>query len=236
MLTTAPAARFGLSARPGTIAAGKSAGLVPLGRGPESGITAFAHPAYTIRAAPPLPPLSPAGRGANSAAVRARIDLTMLPSRFGSFFSTSFCALCLPAALVGGQETSTAPARPAILAPSNAASLHEFSNSLETLSSRVRQAVVQVFSIGYAPVDDSDDNTSGDAIVSKQHSSGSGIILSSDGYLVTNAHVVLGARRIQVKLPVADPTGPHAGRMAMYEAKIDAKLVGLARETDLAVL
>ncbi len=160
----------------------------------------------------------------------------MLLSRFGSFTSTCFLALCLPAALIGGQETSSTPSRPAILAPSNAASLHEFSSSLETLAGRVRQAVVQVFSIGYAPVDDSDDNTSGDAIVSKQHSSGSGIILSSDGYLVTNAHVVLGARRIQVKLPVAEPSAPHAARSPVFETKIDAKLVGLDRETDLAVL
>ncbi len=50
MLTTAPAARFGLSARQGTIAAGKSADLVLLDRDPESDITAFAHPLYTIRA------------------------------------------------------------------------------------------------------------------------------------------------------------------------------------------
>jgi S1-C subfamily serine protease len=51
---------------------------------------------------------------------------------------------------------------------------------------------------------------------------GSGFILSADGKIVTNAHVVAGADRVQVTL--------KGGRV------LDGKIVGIDRITDLAVL
>lgn len=51
---------------------------------------------------------------------------------------------------------------------------------------------------------------------------GSGIILSSDGYIITNAHVVEGASKVTVYL--SDGT------------KYDAKIVGADSKTDLAVI
>ena len=132
--------------------------------------------------------------------------------------------------LVGGLPGSSLAAQDQV--STRLPSLRDFSSSLESLSSRVRQSVVQVFSIGYAPVDASPDSDTSDPVVSKQHSSGSGIVLSSDGYLVTNAHVVQGARRIQVRLPA-----PASGSgVPVPQAKIDAKLIGIDHETDIAVL
>lgn len=107
-------------------------------------------------------------------------------------------------------------------------SLHDISISLESLSERVRPSVVQVFSIGYAPVDDSDSTSSTTSVVSKQRSTGSGVVLTPDGYIITNAHVVQGSKRVQVKLP-------PAGRHGVVE-KIDAKIIGLDHDTDLALL
>src|ERR1700678_2257821 len=113
-------------------------------------------------------------------------------------------------------------------------SLGELSVSLEGLVNRVRPAVVQIFSTGYVTADESDSNNTA-ALLSQQRSTGSGIILSDDGFIVTNAHVVRGARRIQVRLSVARTRG----RTATFEPEVkllDAKLIGMDREMDVAVV
>ena len=66
---------------------------------------------------------------------------------------------------------------------------------------------------------------------------GSGVILDSAGYIVTNAHVVERARLVQVLLasPVADP-GPGRSILRPKGRRIKADIVGRDDETDLAVL
>jgi serine protease Do len=59
----------------------------------------------------------------------------------------------------------------------------------------------------------------------RQHSLGSGVILNTNGYIITNFHVVDGAERIRVRIK-DDPAGTLH----------DAKLIGTDRETDLAVI
>jgi len=74
-------------------------------------------------------------------------------------------------------------------------------------------------------------------LISKQRSSGSGVILDGSGYIVTNAHVVEGARRIQVVL--AKPPSGKIPAQSILKARgkmVGAQVVGIDRETDLAVL
>jgi serine protease Do len=113
-------------------------------------------------------------------------------------------------------------------------SLGELSVSLEGLVNRVRPAVVQIFSTGYVTAEDTDSSNTA-ALLSQQRSTGSGIVLSDDGFIVTNAHVVKGARRIQVRLSVVR----NRGRLPSFEPEVkllDAKLIGMDREMDVAVI
>jgi serine protease Do len=57
----------------------------------------------------------------------------------------------------------------------------------------------------------------------RREATGSGVIVDSDGYILTNFHVVDGADRIRVKL---------SGEPTEYEAK----MIGTDKETDLAVI
>jgi serine protease Do len=112
--------------------------------------------------------------------------------------------------------------------------LHDLSAALESLSHRAGRAVVQVFSTGFV-LNDEDD--SGDAaLLTRQKSTGSGVIFSSDGYIVTNAHVVKGGRQIEVQLAESYERSPGHELTRPAGSRIEAKIVGIDRESDLAVL
>jgi len=112
--------------------------------------------------------------------------------------------------------------------------LGDLSASFQALADKVKPAVVQIFVQGLAPgrglVDASD-------LLSAQSSVGSGVILDPAGYVVTNAHVVEGARRVRVLLARAE--GPGKGASSILGRKgrwLGAQIVGVDHETDLAVL
>jgi serine protease Do len=136
--------------------------------------------------------------------------------------------------LTGGLFAAVALSGPARSSGQDAVALPSISESLEAISQHVSPAVVQIFSQRYAPEAGGADV--GD-LLDRQESSGSGVIVDPGGYVITNAHVVVGARRVQVLLAVGaeGPADPHSilagrGRLA------GAQVVGLDRETDLAVL
>src|SRR5262245_24760118 len=83
----------------------------------------------------------------------------------------------------------------------NPGNLRDLSASFEQLAAKVRPSVVQIFATGYAPSDESEEGTN-TSVLTKQVATGTGVILGEDGYIVTNNHVVQGARKIEVKLPM----------------------------------
>ena len=68
---------------------------------------------------------------------------------------------------------------------------------------------MQIFVTGYAPPDEEDRAATGEPHL--ERSSGSGVIVDPDGYIVTNAHVVENATRIEVELPFEATGGGAAG-------------------------
>ena len=116
--------------------------------------------------------------------------------------------------------------------PARAGALAEFSRSLQELSDRVSPSVVQIFVTAFVPPDDEDASTP-DPVV--ERSSGSGVIVDPDGYIVTNAHVVENARRLEVELPV--PATSRAGSILKRRGRtVGAQVVAIDHETDIAVL
>jgi len=75
--------------------------------------------------------------------------------------------------------------------------LHVFSESVQQLSSTVTRSVVQVLTTGFGLTTDEEKNDT--AYLEAQRGIGAGVVLSPDGYIVTNAHVVEGAQRIRVR-------------------------------------
>ena len=115
-------------------------------------------------------------------------------------------------------------------APASLQDVGPLSRGLIDLAGRVRPSVVEIAATGYAVAE-------GSALISRQQSTGSGVIVDPDGYVVTNAHVVEGAVRIRVTLP-GPPSEPASLRSVLKPRgrTLTAQLVGLDRETDVAVL
>ncbi len=151
------------------------------------------------------------------------------------------CPLLSIAALFGvsavlAQTPPPAPEKPPAPAAASPVTLNELSVKFEDLVNRIRPSVVQIFSTGYVTSEDSGSGNAA-ALLSKQRSTGSGILLSADGYIVTNAHVVKGARRIQVRLSTVRRAAPGRGMTVEPEPKLlEAKLIGADREMDVAVI
>src|SRR6202171_431703 len=156
-------------------------------------------------------------------------------------FILLLAAAVIPAPDATAQVSKTKP-QPRMTTPAATEShsldlLRQLDGSLIALTSKVSRAVVQiqVTGIGTARKKTNDDSE-GLAVLAEEHAIGSGVILDPNGYIVTNAHVVERADRIRVVLPT--PAGDSAfettpgGKAEILVCKV----VGVERETDLALL
>lgn len=110
--------------------------------------------------------------------------------------------------------------------------LESLSSAFQDLSLRVSPSVVQVVVTGYGAV--GEEAPSADALLGLRRTGGSGVIVDATGYIVTNSHVIEGARRVQVMLPRLIAAGNSIVRPRGLA--VDATIVGVDNETDLAVL
>lgn len=141
-----------------------------------------------------------------------------------------------PSTSTAGTQTgnAAAPQKPPTPTPeANAPGvLVQLNTALESLAQKVSPAVVQILVTGYGQLHEEDRSQT--ALIVRQHAVGSGVIVDASGYVITNAHVVEGAQRIQIALPLSGDSGVQVpvGKRRIFEAK----LVGQHKETDLALL
>jgi len=146
----------------------------------------------------------------------------------GIRFSVSVLLLLLPSALFAQQTQRQAPAPPQD-------ALTRMNEAIDALTSRVWPSVVQVLVTSYGA---REENVRADAsiVVGRQRSVGSGFVIDPDGYIMTNAHVVSGAQRVQVVLPAANTDGSLTTALSGKSSQAAARIVGIATELDLALL
>ncbi len=113
--------------------------------------------------------------------------------------------------------------------------LQGLSDNFRTLSETVGPAVVQILATGYTPLQQGD--APGTGLLTRRQGVGSGVILDPAGYIITNLHVIEGAGRIRVRLPIpVDESQPGQSILKPEGMVVGAQIVGVDRETDLAVL
>jgi len=134
-------------------------------------------------------------------------------------FSLSLLALCLSPS--DGFSQAARGTKSALVQAPIDTSLEQLSTSLQSIAKQVEPSVVQIFSSSYTL-------DRGGEVALQQRGSGSGILISSDGFIVTNAHVVEGSRQLQVRLNRA--VSGMGGRL------LNANLIGKDRQTDIAVI
>ena len=132
-----------------------------------------------------------------------------------------------PAALA--QRGAAPPAAPAPID-----SLSRMNDAIDALTKKVWPSVVQILVTSYGA---RESNNRGEiATIGRQRSVGSGFVIDAEGYIMTNAHVVSGAQRVQVILPPANADGTLSTALSVKMNIVPARIVGLATELDLAVL
>jgi serine protease Do len=148
-------------------------------------------------------------------------------------------ALGVPGSDPGAQTRPTAAASrreasPQISSTAPSEVLRELDQALDDVAERVLPAVVQISVSGFGP---SHKQRDGESVIERQRGIGSGVIVDPSGYIVTNAHVVTGAQRIQVIMAsVTTELVPFKTSLLRRQHTFEARLIGIHQFTDLALL
>jgi len=124
--------------------------------------------------------------------------------------------------------------RPAAAAASSQDPLVRMNESIDALTRKVWPSVVQILVNSYGAREDSRGDAS--MVVGPQRSVGSGFVIDADGYIMTNAHVVSGAQRVQIVLPSDKADGSLATALSSKMYMASARIIGITTELDLALL
>ncbi len=113
--------------------------------------------------------------------------------------------------------------------------LRKTDQSVGELIRKVSPSVVQILVSGYGQIEETDHGNTG-VVIGRQRAIGSGFIIDPSGYIITNAHVVKGAQRVQVVLSSANADDSVDGVLAAKTSLVPARIIGATSEIDLALL
>jgi serine protease Do len=113
--------------------------------------------------------------------------------------------------------------------------LRRLNESVAALIRKVSPSVVQILVTGYGPLEETDHGNAG-VVIGRQRAIGSGFIIDPSGYIITNAHVVNGAQRVQVLLSVMNADSSVESSLSSRSTTVPARIIGVARDIDLALL
>src|SRR5271155_5807390 len=142
-----------------------------------------------------------------------------------------FSAAALLLAGAGG----LAPLASAQSAENSGDTLHKLNESVDGLIKKVSPSVVQILVTGYGPLEEGDRSSTA-VIIGRQRAIGSGFVIDPSGYIVTNAHVVNGAQRVRVVLPLMTNESSVTAALSTRSNIVPARVIGVARDIDLALL
>jgi len=113
--------------------------------------------------------------------------------------------------------------------------LRKTDQSVGALIRKVSPSVVQILVSGYGQVEESEHGNTG-VVIGRQRAIGSGFIIDPSGYIITNAHVVKGAQRVQVVLSSANSDDSSDAVLSSKTSLVPARIIGVTSEIDLALL
>ena len=141
-----------------------------------------------------------------------------------------FVLALLFAAAPNAHAQTTAPSAPS---GPDINALDQFSMAVETMVHRVSPSVVQILATRYGLVEDSGRTNMAAGV---EQSVGSGVIVSPDGFVVTNAHVVQNAYDIRIRVVPRGKQTIGDVLSQSFAPTLEAALVGTYLEADLALL
>jgi len=141
--------------------------------------------------------------------------------------------LALLSALLAASPAAGQRATGGFAAPND--SLDRMAAAVDALTRKVWPSVVQIMVTSYGAREEGGRGEA-NVVVGRQQSLGSGFVIDVDGYIMTNAHVVSGAQRVQVQVPPTNADGSLAMALSGKQDIRTARIVGITTELDLALL
>ncbi|MGC1871407.1 MAG: trypsin-like peptidase domain-containing protein [Acidobacteriaceae bacterium] len=148
-------------------------------------------------------------------------------------------ALALTVLIVSmpGQGQDRPSGSAATATSSQSTMLEQYDQAIDAVAERAMQSVVQIEVTGFGTRENEEGQTDDTQMLERQRSTGSGVIVDPNGYIVTNNHVVHGALRIRVILgPTTVAIKMGSTKFANPQRVYEAKLIGTNSYSDLAVI